>query len=534
MILQRIQPLRYVLVLLLAVGLVGCDEAGVSPQSSATPENTFEDDRSYRQFLGKLYGGLVLTGQEGPAGNADLQLIDEGFSQYMRVYWQLQELPTDEAVLAWGDEGVQPLNQQQWTPSNPFVEAMYNRVYFQAAMANEFLRQTTPEKLDQRGVDGDLRQQIQQFRAEARFLRALSYWHGLDLFGDIPLVTEETEVGLQAPDQNTREEVFSFVESELTAITDSEGDETLPPIGQAEYGRADQGAAYMVLAKLYLNAEVYTGSPMYDQAVSATEQIIDSGAYSLEDTYQELFLADNQTADGMIFAIPQDGERTQTFGGTTFLGHASIGGGTMNAADFGFNFGWWGLRTTKNVVNRFPDTDGEADSRAIFFTENQSVEINSLTDFTQGVAVPKYRNVTSDGTPGQNSNFPDTDFPLFRLADAYLMYAEATLRSGSGSESRAVSLINDLRERAYGDQSGNIDASDLTLNFILEERSRELLWEASRRTDLVRYNEFTENGTWPWKGGQQEGTTTSGDLDLYPIPQSQIQVNDNLEQNPGY
>jgi hypothetical protein len=306
-------------------------------------------------------------------------------------------------------------------------------------------------------------------------------------------------------------------------------------MGQAEYGRADQGAAYMVLAKLYLNAEVYTGTPRYGDVIDVTERIINSGAYSLEDTYQHLFLADNHTANGIIFSIPQDGERTQNFGGTTFLGHASIGGGTMNAADFGFNFGWWGLRTTKNVVNRFPDMTGEMDSRAIFFTENQSVEINSLTDFTQGIAVPKYQNVTSDGTPGKNSNFPDTDFPLFRLADAYLMYAEATLRGGEGgSESQALTLVNELRERAYGDQSGNIEASDLTLEFILEERSRELLWEASRRTDLVRYNQFTENGTWPWKGGQQEGTTTSGNLDLYPIPQSQIQVNDNLEQNPGY
>jgi hypothetical protein len=545
------QPLRYVLVLLLAVGLVGCDEAGVSPQSSATPENTFEDNRSYRQFLGKIYGGLVLTGQEGPAGNPDLQLIDEGFSQYMRVYWQLQELPTDEAVLAWGDEGVQPLNQQQWTPSNPFVEAMYNRVYFQAAMANEFLRQTTPEKLDQRGVDGDLRQQIQQFRAEARFLRALSYWHGLDLFGDIPLVTEESAVGLQAPDQNTREEVFSFVESELTAITDSEGDETLPPVGQAEYGRADQGAAYMVLAKLYLNAEVYTGTARYGDAIDATEQIIDSGAYTLEENYQELFLADNHTANGIIFSIPQDGERTQNFGGTTFLGHASIGGGTMNAADYGFNFGWWGLRTTENVVNRFPDLSGEADTRGIFFAEKQSVAINSLTDFTQGIAVPKFRNVTSGCEPagyvipeendipacraGANSEFPDIDFPLFRLADAYLMYAEATLRGGGGSESKAQSLVNDLRERAgMGRDVGTDDGPSLTLDFLLEERSRELLWEASRRTDLVRYEQFTVSGTWPWKGGQQEGTTTSGNLDLYPIPQSQLQVNDNLEQNPGY
>jgi hypothetical protein len=186
------------------------------------------------------------------------------------------------------------------------------------------------------------------------------------------------------------------------------------------------------------------------------------------------------------------------------------------------------------VVNLFPDETGDADGRAMFFTEGQSKEINSLTDFTDGYAVPKYQNVTSTGEPGKNTNFPDTDYPMFRFADAHLMYAEAVLRGGGGSVDRAVNRINALRERAYGNQSGNITEADLTLSFILDERGRELLWEGHRRTDLIRFNQFTENGTWPWKGGVQQGETTSSHRNLYPIPTSQLQVNPNLEQNPGY
>jgi hypothetical protein len=326
----------------LAVGLLGCD-AAVQPKSSTTADRTFEDESSYRSFLGKIYGGLVLTGQQGPAGNPDLQLLDEGFSQYGRAYWQLQELPTDEAVLAWGDEGIQPLNMQEWTPAGPFVEAMYNRIYFQVSMANEFLRQTDEEALNEREVSDATRQNVQQFRAEARFLRALSYWHGIDLYGDIPIVRTEDGIGADAaPEPSSRSEVFTYIENELTAI-----EERLPAPGQAEYGRADRGALWMLLAKLYLNAEVYTGEPHYEEVITYTNKIIESQAYELAPTYANNFKADNHTSPEIIFALPQDGERTQTYGGTTFLGHAAIGGGTMDAAEYGFNGGWWGLRTTK-------------------------------------------------------------------------------------------------------------------------------------------------------------------------------------------
>jgi hypothetical protein len=166
-------------------------------------------------------------------------------------------------------------------------------------------------------------------------------------------------------------------------------------------------------------------------------------------------------------------------------------------------------------------------------TEGQTKEIDEISSFNDGFAITKFKNVTVDGEWGSDDTgeFPDTDFPMFRLADAYLMYAEAHLRGGGGSQAAALDYVNELRERVDADQVG---ASDLSLNFILDERARELYWEAHRRTDLIRFNQFTENGIWPWKGDVPQGATTQGYRNLMPIPASDLGVNTNLEQNPGY
>lgn len=530
---------RLLLALLFVTGsayLVGCD-VSVDPIGEATEERVFTEDEAYEQFLAKLYGGLNVTGQEGPAGDGDIGGIDEGFSQYIRLYWSMQQLPTDEALIAWQDDGIDELNDHAWGPENQFVRAMYDRIFFQVSQSNEFLRQATIEKAENRGNGLEVREQIPQYRAEARFLRALSYWHGLDIFGPTPLVTQEFSLGADAPPQSTREELFRFIESELLAITGESGEaeEVLPEIGDAEYGRSDRGAAFMLLAKLYQNAPVYIGEDRSSDVVNYTSRIIDSGAYSLESDYHNLFLGDNAESSEFIFAIPHDGNNTRHFGGTTFLGNASLG---PQAGDFGLQ-GWFGLRTISNTVDRydaadqrpvFPNTAGNQ-----FIQEGRSKEITSIPDFANGggYLVPKYQNVTSDGTPGVNNVHSDVDYPMFRLADAYLMYAEAVVRGGGGSESQAVSLINELRNRAF-ESGGTISESDLTLDFILDERSRELLWEGHRRTDLIRFGEFTDEGVWDWKGGVSEGRTTDSDLDLYPFPATELNANPTLEQNPGY
>ena len=580
-------------------------------------DELFNDPAAYKQVLAKLYAGLAISGQQGPAGLPDITGIDEGFSQYLRQYWLAQEVTTDEAVIGWADGSLPDYHNQSWNSSNEFSAALYNRIMYQITSCNAFLRETTDSKLSDRGVTGDLLADIQLYRSEARFLRALSYAHAIDLYGNIALVTEEDEVGFWTPEQSTRSELFTFVESELLDI---EGSLATPKSN--EYARADQAAAWTLLAKIYLNAEVYTGTNRYTDCITYSSKVINAG-YTLEDTYSNLFLADNHTASGVIFPIAFDGLRTQSYGGTTFLIHAAVGG-SMDPADFGINGGWGGNRTTSALVNKFdvntddinsaigpasnwgivgsatpnswdgPDivlyetsdadvkqcyttlADGEikfrpdnswgsdfgdngnniavtaglykvtvnvvtqaftieskGDARAMFHTDGQNLEIEEIGTFTDGYAITKFKNVDQDGLAGGDStgNFTDTDFPLFRLADVYLMYAEATLRGGGGSEAEAINYINELRNRA--DALGEVTSIDL--DFILDERARELYWEAHRRTDLVRYGRFSDSDyVWPWKGGVKEGTSTSAHLDLFPIPSTDLNANPNLEQNTGY
>jgi hypothetical protein len=509
----------------LLVAMAGCDIT-TEPKSTVTDASIFNDPASYQAFLAKLYAGLSLTGQQGPHGNGDFGRLDEGFSQYNRQLWQLQELPTDEAVIGWGDAGLPELTTQLWASSNQFVQMMYSRIYYQVDLVGEFLRETTDEKLAERGHT-NLADEIHQYRAEARFLRALSYWHGIDLFGGIPIVTEDFGIGSTPPAQNTRAEVYDYIVSELVDLKDD-----LPAVGAGEYGRADQGAAAMLLAKVYMNAEVYVGTAQYAEALAEIEDVI-AGPYSLNPDYAENFLADNHTSPEFVFAIPYDGLHSRTWGGTTFLAHAGCGG-SMDAADYGLDFCWWGLRVKPEFVGLFPTPAASPDGRAIFYTAGQNLSVGAISNFNDGWAAPKYSNVTSGGAAGSNPTHPDTDFPMFRLADAYLMYAECALRGGGGNATAALGYVNALRQRAYGDNSGDITSGELTLDFVLDERARELWWEGHRRTDLIRYGRFTTSGVWAWKGGVAGGTTTDEYRNLYPIPANEIVANPNLVQNPGY
>lgn len=511
----------------LLLATAACDIA-TEPVSTVTDANVFKDINSYRAFIAKVYAGLGVTGQQGAAGKPDLDpSFDEGFSHYVRLVWQMNELPTDEAVIAWNDNSLQELNTMGWSSMNDFSTGMYNRVFFQVAMANEFLRETTAAKLAERGQQ-ELATTIAQYRAEARFLRALSYWHGIDLFGDIPLVTEDFPLGAQPPKQETRERIYAFVVDELNAIRTG-----LPAIGAADFGRADQGAVAMLLAKVYMNAEVYTGTSAYGSAMTEIQTLI-AGPYMLDDNYQDMFLTDNEFSPELIFVVPQDGDAIRSWGGTTFLAHAACGG-SMDASALGIDFCWWGLRIQPEIVALFPGAPDSPDGRGIFFTDGQNLEINELTNFNDGWAAPKYQNVSSEGVGGSNVTHASINYPMFRLGDAYLMYAEATLRGGGGSTAQAVAYINDLRQRAYGDDTGNITEADLDLAFVLDERARELYWEGHRRMDLIRYGLFTGGAyLWSWKGGAQAGQTTPDFLNLYPLPAAELSANPSLTQNPGY
>lgn len=699
-----------------------------------TSAQVFDDPAAYKQFLAKCYAGLALSGQQNSADNLDISGIDGGFGQYLRAYFYHQEFPTDEALIGWGDQTIADFHYQTWASTDIFISAMYYRIFYQICLANEFIRETTDAKLSERGVSGDLLEEVKYYRAEVRFLRALSYWHAIDLFGSVPFVTEEDAVGSFFPQQQTREHVFNYIESELLEIQD-----LLMAPKTNEYGRADQAAVWTLLAKLYLNAEVYVGQNRYGECAEYCEKVINAG-YSLEPEYQNLFLADNNNCTNeIIFPIVYDGNKSWNYGGTTFIICAAIGG-TMTPSDFGVASGWAGTRTTKSFVKKFyPDientktlgkttpkeaneypvlympgshqgwdptntntvvasvnsdgiyegfyffsagsefkfTDGPAwdvnygdnnadgtldpdganilvaeegvykvevntvvdpmnytltktnwgvigdatpggwdadtdmeyvadqvapgaltvvmnltagtfkfrandawdinfgdtgvdgildyggdniavsgagkylitlnlgapdytysavatsiDSRAMFYTDGQSLDIETISTFEQGYAITKFKNVDRNGNPGSYSEFADTDFPLFRLGDVYLMYAEAQLRGAGGN---ALEYVNKIRERAYGNNSGNITEAELTLDFILDERARELYWECHRRTDLIRFGQFT-NGTyqWPWKGNVAEGIATSSHRNIYPIPASDLGANPNLVQNPGY
>jgi len=524
---------KYISTIALAFGflMVSClgdlDPQALGPKvtTAATVYKTKDD---YKRGLAKLYASFTVSGQQGPAGMPDIEGINEGFGVYLRMYWNCQELSTDEAVISWNDQTIKDFHWQTWSPNDVFISATYSRIMYTVAICNEFIRASADN------ADAD----IQKFNAEARFIRALAYYHAIDLFGNPPFVTEADRPGSYFPSQISRADLFDYLEAELLDI------ESLVGEPKFEYARADKGAVWMLQAKLYLNAEVFRGVAKYTECVGALNKLFASNAYSLSANasadlaYRHNFVADNNTSPEMILPFTHDGQRTQSYGGMVYLVHAPISAAMDPIGVFGVQNPWSGIRTTSALVDKFPDVTGTADKRALFYTTDHSKEINDIGVFTDGYAMTKFRNRKLDGSmPAQpHDDFVDTDYPMFRLADAYLMFAEAVLRGGSGgTRPEALNFINLIRQRAYGNTTGNITDPQMTLDFILDERARELYWEGHRRTDLVRYGKFT-GGTylWPWKGNAKDGVATESFRDLYPIPSSDMGANPTLDQNDGY
>ena len=533
-----------VLGLTMALTLSACmkdlDQEPIDPDS-VTEIEVYKNATEARGALTKIYAAMSLTGQKGPGGAADIASPDEGANGYLRNLFYVQEFSTDEAMTVWTDGGALSFHAMDWTSSNKFINMYYNRLGQQIMFANSFIDNAQPLAADR---------EVQYYIAEARFLRAYAYYNIIDAFGKAPLLTSSRVE--EKPFQKSRVELFNFVKSELEDLENK-----LKAEGSNEYGRVDRAAAWALLSRLYLNAKVYTGEERYADCIKYAKKVIETNSYSLHTTdrnnngtaYDELFLADNDrngAQNEFIFVVNCDGLNTKSYSSATFLIHAAIGG-TVPAGDLGMNGGWNGTTTTKEFVNKFQVQDGIStskptswkDKRAMFHTDGQSFETQNLTDFKKsGYAVTKFKNITSEGQPGKDpaKEFADTDLPIIRLAEVYLTYAEAVLRGGSGgNRATALGCINQLRTRAYGNTSGNITDTQLTLDFILDERARELYWEGLRRTDLIRYDKFTTNSyLWSFKGGAVSGVAVPAFRNIFPIPDDALRANTNLQQNPGY
>ncbi len=494
----------------------------------------FSSPAGYKKALAGVYGNLTLTGTQGPVYSS-LEGLAAGTSQYVRCLLNLQELTTDEMIWSYeNDEGTAELQRNIWTAANPIILGMYSRTMASVAYANDFLRESTPEKLKGRNItDAGTVAEIELYRKEVRVLRAYAYYNMMDLFGKAPMYTENDPLNFAGPEYN-RTQLFEFIETELKAVLPE-----LKPARTNVYGRVDQAVARMILAKIYLNAKVYTDTDRYDDCITMCNEII-AGGYTLKPKYLENFMADNNTSEEMIFTIQSDGILTQNWGGTTFLINGQIGEIENNAVDFGIT-GWTGaLRIRKQFVQKFDGAKFSQDDRNTIgtgtATKQRTIDIADISVKSQGYIVSKFSNKTSTGVSGKNRDFADTDFPLFRLADVYLMYAEATLRGGNGTIAQSLVYVNKLRERANENATtANITASELNLQFIIDERARELYWEGHRRQDLIRFGLYT-GGTynWSWKGNAARGISIPSFRRLFPIPQGSLGSNKNLTQNTGY
>lgn len=509
-------------ILVLATACTGdLDVTPIDPNLN-TPDKALAEEANYNQLLAKCYVGLAVSSPDGPSGDADISGIDGGFGQYLRALYNLQELPTDEAVVGWNDQTLKDLHGLKWGTSDVFVTAGYSRFFYEISICNEVIRQ-----IDGSGISSE---KMTQYRNEARAIRALAYYHAIDLFGNVPFITEANGVGSN-PTQISRADLFKWLtEEEIPAFMDQ-----LP--ANPENYRAGRGLAYAIMAKLYLNAKVYTGTAMYDKCAEYCQKIIDLG-YQLTPAAEmrNMFCASNSEYQGIgkeiIFSVWQDAKNCQGYGGTTYLIWAAVGG-EMEPADYGMTGdGWGGLRVTPEFVDKF----NENDPRATFFTEGQDKDINDIGTFTAGYAFPKFNTLQKDGTQSADNaqySFSSTDFPVFRLADIYLMLAECQVVGGVSvniNGKSGIDYYNEVRARAGQTTSASISAQN-----IIDERARELAWECHRRSDLVRFDMLTTSSyVWQWKGGTHDGNSVASHFNLFPIPAADITSNTNLKQNPGY
>ena len=548
--------------LMVVAGLSSCtkdlDVTPIDPSSTMVV--------SEPSLYAKCYANMALAGQGGANGDCDIDGLDGGTTGFVRQMWNANELTTDEAICAWGDEGIPSFNYNQYDASHPMLRGFYYRLYAGITYCNHYLEVCE-------GID-------ETRTAEVRFLRALYYYFLMDCFGNVPFATQ---LGSTAPEQKSRADLFAWIESELKEIQPL----LLAPAPRKDtddgYGRADQDAANLLLARMYLNAEVYTGTARWNEAKEYAEKVI-NGPHKLWtqgnsqwSAYQMLFMGDNGSSGASqeaILPLLQDGITTTSWGTTLFLMASTwkddmdlslytvngtqtwLPSGTkdnvpndgvdtvlVRSYAYGTSEYWAGNRARSQLVAKFfPNNDAPqaniqemvqaaGDDRALFFGVERELKVTTPTEYTSGYAVGKFRNTYSNGGAPHNSQFIDTDYFLMRSAEAYLIAAEADARlSGGTTSATGTGYINALRKRANTNT-----LSAYSLSQILDERSRELYYEGFRRTDLVRYGLFNSSSyLWDWKAGSQNGAGFDAHLNLFAIPDEDVNANPNLKQNPGY
>lgn len=520
------------------------DTLPLNPSDSTSETVYGADESGYIAGLTKLYFNFVSN------ETTDLQVSDAGASELVRAFWTVQEVTSDACKCAWeNDAWVRAMNTNTWSDAdNDATYAVYVRTLQGIAYTNEYLRQTASDRLSDRGVSSELAAKIQGFRAEARFLRAYFYWMALDVFGDVPFTTENSPFGGGVnPKQASRKDVFDYCISELTALA---ADDSPMPAARSNYPRADKGAVLGLLARMYLNAEVYTGTPMWQEAKDACEDIFTMG-YSLCPEYADLFRGDNgenpEALNEVLFGISYDAEQTQSYGGTSYLTLAAIAATDVSSTQMinGVNNGWGGIRVPYEYVEKYfnvRNADYSAgtydvnDKRGrMFYIKGRSESMDgALYVFLNGWSYLKFNNIPHNMDQDSyletaaSKAYSDIDFPMIRLGEIYLIYAEACMNLGQANT--ALPKVQELAARA-----GVTAPTSITQEWLIEERARELMWEGHRRTDLIRYGKFTSSSfLWTYKGGSFSGQGFDDHMKIFAIPASELASNPELHQNPGY
>ena len=541
--------MKKIIYIVAAASMTACvNDLDTLPLNSSEPVSEYvygNSEQAYLQGLTRLYLQFVSNDL------TDLQQMDGGASELMRAFWSVQETTADAAKCAWeNDAWVRALNTNTWDATqNDAVYAVYVRTLQGIAFVNEYLRQTSPARLEDRGVSKELAAVIDVYRAEARFIRAYLYWMALDCFGSVPFTTEKSPFGgTYFPSQASRSDIYDFCVSELEYLR---SDASPMMEARAMYPRADKGAAAGLLARMYLNSRVYTGVERWAAAKSVCESIFGMG-YVLCPDQEALFRGDNgqnpQARSEMLWAVSYSAERTQSYGGTSYILSATLASTDITdvSRPNGQRNGWAGLRVPYEYVSRYFGVENQdyvngtydvEDARGrVFYIKGRSESMDgALYSFMNGWSCLKFNNIPMGQTDQSYlpvsavKAFSDVDFPMIRLAEIYLAYAEACMNLGE--QETALPYVGLLSERA-----GVESPSAITEDFLVAERARELMWEAHRRTDLIRFGLYnTSDYLWPYKGGSSfAGQAFPEYMCIFPIPPTELAASDRLVQNPGY